>query len=60
MCDGGFPGGSVVKKKNQPANAGDGFDPGSGKIPYAAELLSLDSEAWEPQLLSPHAATFQY
>ena len=34
----GFPGGAVVE--NLPANAGDhGFEPGSGKIPHAAEQL---------------------
>ena len=39
MGAGGFPGGSVVK--NLPANAGDEFDPWPGKIPHAAEQLSL-------------------
>ena len=34
---GGFPGGAVVE--NPPANAGDGFEPWSGKIPHAAERL---------------------
>ena len=35
-----FPGGAVVK--NLPANAGvNGFEPWSGKIPHAAEQLTL-------------------
>ena len=33
-----FPGGSVVK--NLPSNAGDRFNPWSGKIPHAVEQLS--------------------
>ena len=33
-----FPGGAVVK--NPPANAGDEFEPWSGKIPHATEKLS--------------------
>ena len=39
--------------ENPPASAGDtGSSPGCGKIPHAAEQLSL-----APQLLSPRAAT---
>ena len=58
-CIEGFPGCSVVK--NLPANAGD-----AGSIPDptcrgvtkpVAQLLSLCSRAWKPQLLDPHAAT---
>ena len=41
----GFPGGAVVK--NSPANAGDmGSSPGLGKIPHAAEQLSLCATTW--------------
>ena len=54
----GFPGGSVVE--NPPANAGDEFNPWSGKIPQAegqislcTQLVSLCSRAWELQLLKP-------
>ena len=41
---GGFPGGSVVKH----APAGGGFRPWSGKIPPAAEQLSLRTTSTEP------------
>ena len=41
----GFPGVSVLK--NLPANAADGFDPWSQKIPLAAEQLY-----YGPQLLN--------
>ena len=45
----GFPGGAVVK--NPPANAGDmGSSPGPGKIPHAAEQLSLCATTTEPAL----------
>ena len=55
----GFPGGTVVK--NPPANAGDkGSSPGPGSshMPRsnearAPQLLSLRSQAHEPQLLKP-------
>ena len=58
-----FPGRAVVK--NPPANAGDmGLSPASGKIPHAAEQLSLSAtttepavRAHEPQLLSSCATT---
>ena len=58
-----FPGGPVVK--NPPASAGDmGSTSGPGRSHMswsnqtcAPQLLSLCSEAWEPQLLSPSAAT---
>ena len=43
-----FPGGAVVE--NPPANAGDGFEPWSGKIPHAAEQLSLCTTTTEPGL----------
>ena len=47
---GDFPGGIV--DKNLPDNTGDkGFDPWSGKIPYAAEQLSpwtITTEAHVP------------
>ena len=44
-----FPRGTVVK--NPPANAGDmGSIPWSGKIPHAAEQLSLCATASEPAL----------
>ena len=44
-----FPGGTVVK--NPPANAGDtGSIPWSGKIPHAAEQLSLCATTTEPAL----------
>ena len=44
-----FPGGAVVK--NPPANAGDtGSSPGPGKIPHAAEQLSLGATTTEPAL----------
>ena len=47
--NGGFPSGPVVK--NPPANAGDqGFNPWSGKIPRAAEQLSLCTTTTEPAL----------
>ena len=48
--DRGFPGGAVVR--SPPANAGDGFESWSGRIPHAVEQLGHES-----QLLSPHAAT---
>ena len=51
----GFPGGSVVK--NPPASAGDMLDPWSGRIPRAAEYLSLCATTTEPVLWSPGAAT---
>ena len=41
-----FPGGAVVK--NLPAGAG--FEPWSGKLPYATEQLSLRATATEPVL----------
>ena len=42
-----FPGGAVVK--NLPANAGENaFEPWSGKIPHAAEQLSLCTTTTEP------------
>ena len=41
-----FSGGAVVK--NPPANAGDGFNPWSGKIPHAAEQLSPCATTTEP------------
>ena len=46
----GFPGGAVVK--NPPANAGGtGSSPaGSGKIPHAAEQLSLCTKTTDPAL----------
>ena len=45
----GFPGGIV--DENLPANAGDtGLIPGSGKIPYAMEQLSLCATTTEPVL----------
>ena len=48
----GLPGGPVVK--NSPANAGDASsDPGSEKIPRAAELISPCVTASEPVLQSP-------
>ena len=56
----GFPGGFVVK--NLPVNAGD-LGPGRSHLLWrnqarAPQTLSLlRSRAWEPQLLSPHAAT---
>ena len=45
-----FPGGAVVK--NPPANAGDkgSIEPWSGKIPHAAEQLSLCATTNEPEL----------
>ena len=43
-----FPGGLVVE--NPPANAGDGFDPWSRKIPYAVEQLSPCAITIEPVL----------
>ena len=44
-----FPGGAVVK--NPPASAGGhGFEPWSGKIPYAAEQLSPWATTTEPEL----------
>ena len=44
-----FPGGAVVG--NPPANAGDTrFKPWSGKIPHAAEQLSLCATTTEPVL----------
>ena len=46
--EGTFPDGPVVK--NLPANAGDRFDPWSGKIPHAAEQLSLWPTATEADL----------
>ena len=56
----GFPGGLVVK--NLPVNAGDlGLGRShllrrnQAKAPQTLSLLR--SRAWEPQLLSPHAAT---
>ena len=59
----GFPGGSGVK--NLPTNAGDSSsipDPGRSHTPRSnsacwPQLLSLCPRAWEPQLLSPCAAT---
>ena len=45
----GFPDGSVVK--NQPASARRrGFYPWSGKLPQAAEQLSLRTTTVEPAL----------
>ena len=45
----GFPGGTVVK--NPPANSrGHRFKPWSGKIPHAAEQLSLCATTTEPVL----------
>ena len=49
-----FPGGALVK--NLPASAGDtgpgrnGFDPWSGKVPHAADQLSLCASTVEPVL----------
>ena len=45
---GGFPGGSVVK--NLPANAGDTFDPWSGKILQASEQLGPCATTTKPVL----------
>ena len=45
---GTFPGGAGVK--NPPASAGDGFDPRSGKIPYAMEQLNPCATTTEPAL----------
>ena len=45
-----------VKKKNPPANAGDRFEPWSGKIPHAAEQLSppaTNTEAHAPRACAP-------
>ena len=40
--------------ENLPANAGDhGFEPRSGKIPHAAEQLSLRATTTEPARLEP-------
>ena len=58
-----FPGGVV--DRNLSANAGGhGFDPWSGKIPHVGsnyahvpQLLSRQSRACRPQLLSPHATS---
>ena len=51
-----FPGGTVVE--NPPANAGNtSSSPGSGKIPHAAEQLSLCTTTIEPALYSPPATT---
>ena len=36
----GFPGGTAVKKKNPPANAGDVFDPWVGKTPWTGKRQS--------------------
>ena len=55
ICKQGFPGGTVVK--NPPANAGDRFEPWSGKIPHAAEQLSPCATTTEPALQSPRATT---
>ena len=44
----GFPGGAVLK--NLPANAGDRFEPWSGKIPHAVEQLSPCTTTTEPAL----------
>jgi len=44
----GSLGGSVVK--NLPANAGDGFNLWTGRIPHAAEQLSPCSTTTEPVL----------
>ena len=44
----GFPVDSEVK--NPPANAGDMLDPWSGRIPHAAEHLSLCATTPEPVL----------
>ena len=44
----GFPGGSVVK--NLPANAGDTFDPWSGKILQASEQLGPCATTTKPVL----------
>ena len=41
-----FPGSPVVK--NPPANAEDGFNPWSGKIPHATEQLSPWATTTEP------------
>ena len=53
----GFPGGSVVNKKNPPANAGEsGFDPWVRKIPWSSKQpipvfflpeISIDRGAWQ-------------
>ena len=44
-----FPGGTVVM--NPPANAGGtGSSPGPGKMPHAAEQLSLCATTTEPAL----------
>ena len=59
----GSPRGSVVK--NLPASAGDtGLIPGPERFhmlcnnqDHAPQLLSLCFRAWEPELLSPRAAT---
>ena len=59
----GFPGGAVVE--SPPAGAGDtgsSPDPGGSHMPRSnwarvPQLLSLRSRAFEPQLLSPSAAT---
>jgi hypothetical protein len=48
--------------KNPPADAGDtGSIPAQGRSNQARapQLLSLCSRAQEPQLLSPHATTFE-
>ena len=51
-----FPGGAVVK--NLPANArGHGFQPWSGKIPHAAEQLSLCTTTTEA--LVPRSCALQ-
>ena len=47
----GFPGGAVVE--NLPANAGDTFEPWSGKIPHAAEQLGPWATITEPARLEP-------
>ena len=38
--------------KNPPANAGDMFEPWSGKIPHAAEQLSPCATTTKPALLA--------
>ena len=63
IIKGGFPGGSAVKDSTCQCRR-HRSDPCSGKITHAVEwlshapqLLSLCSRIWEPQLLSPRAAT---
>ena len=54
MVEGGFPGGSVVRKL--PANVGE-FDPWSRNIPHAEEELNLGATTLESVLWSPWAKT---